>query len=243
MLKKHAQSFKSLFIMSDLGVIGLAWLLSHVRRLHSAPVAPRVQCTPSFSMQLQFLLPLWVIWGAASSKSRLYRPRRMEHFQKEFLEITKTLTLTVVILVVVVYLLKRFEFSRIAFLYFWILSMVGLMGSRFVARKTLKSYRRRGFNQRFALIVGAGELGQKVLEKTELFPELGIQVIGFLTSHPEDLRKRIKGTPILGTYGDLDRITDQTQIDVFFVSIWEPCSETSRPIPRISRLSRGPMSS
>ena len=219
MLKKHAQFFKSLFIMSDLVVIGLAWLLSHVLRFHLAPLTPPLLGVPPFSIYVQFLLPLWVIWGFVSSKSNLYRPRRVEHFLKEFLDIAKTLTLTVVILVAVIYLLRRFEFSRLAFFYFWVLGMFGLMVSRFVARKTLKSYRRRGFNQRFALIVGAGELGQKVLEKIELFPELGIRVIGFLASLEKECEKKIKDIPVLGTYADLDRIVDQEKIDLFFIAL------------------------
>jgi Undecaprenyl-phosphate glucose phosphotransferase len=219
MLKKHAQFFKSLFIMSDLVVIGLAWLLSHMLRFYLAPLPPPLLGIPPFSTYVQILLPLWLIWGFVSKKSNLYQPRRLEHFLKEFLEIAKTLTLTVVILVAVIYLLRRFEFSRLAFLYFWVLGMFGLMISRFVARKTLKSYRRRGFNQRFALIVGAGELGQKVLEKIELYPELGIRVIGFLSCRPEDINKRVKDTSVIGTYSDLERIQNQQKIDVFFIAL------------------------
>jgi len=219
MLKKHAQFFKSLFIISDLVVIGLVWLLSYVLRFHLAPLTPPLLGVPLFSTHVQFLLPLWVIWGLVSTKSNLYRPRRMEHFLKEFLDIAKTLTLTLLILVAVIYLLRRFEFSRLAFFYFWVLGMFGLIVSRFVARKTLKSRRRRGFNQRFALIVGAGELGQKVLEKIELFPELGIRVVGFLASWGEERGKKIKDIPVLGTYADLDRILDQQQIDVSFIAL------------------------
>ena len=157
--------------------------------------------------------------GIRFEQEQLYRPRRLEHFLREFLEIAKTLTLTVVILVAVIYLLRRFEFSRLAFLYFWVLGILGLMVSRYVARKTLRSYRKRGFNQRFALIVGAGELGQKVLEKIELYPELGIQVIGFLSGRPEDLQRKIKDIPILGTYSDLERILEQRKIDLFFIAL------------------------
>ena len=219
MLRKHAQFFKSLFVISDLVVIGLAWLLSHVLRFYLAPLTAPLLGVPPFSTYVQVLLPLWVIWGFVSSKSRLYRPRRLEHFLREFLEIAKTLTLTVVILVAVIYLLRRFEFSRLAFFYFWVLGILGLMVSRYVARKTLKSYRKRGFNQRFALIVGAGELGQKVLEKIDLYPELGIRVIGFLSGRPEDINKRIRDISIVGTYADLERIQEQRKIDLFFIAL------------------------
>ena len=181
---------------------------------------------PPFSTYVQVLLPLWVIWGFVSSKSRLYRPRRLEHFLREFLEIAKTLTLTVVILVAFIYLLRRFEFSRLAFFYFWVLGILGLMVSRYVARKTLRSYRRRGFNQRFALIVGAGELGEKVLEKIELYPELGIQVIGFLSGRPEDIEKRIKDISVLGTYADLERIQTNKRLTCFSLPSRSPNMST-----------------
>ena len=136
------------------------------------------------------------------------------------MDIGKSLTFTLIILVAVIYLLRRFEFSRLAFLLlldpwvFWV-----SLSSRFVARKTLKSLRRRGYNQRFALIAGTGELGQKVLEKIELFPELGIRVTGFLTNHAEDLHKKIKDISIIGMYTDLDRILDQNHIDIFFIAL------------------------
>jgi Undecaprenyl-phosphate glucose phosphotransferase len=219
MLKKHAQFFKSLFVISDLVVVGLAWVLSHVLRFYLAPLTPPLLGITPFSTHIQILLPLWVVWGFVSKKSNLYRPRRLENFLKEFVDIAKTLTLTVIILVAVIYLLRRFEFSRLAFFYFWVLGIFGLMVTRYVARKTLRGYRRRGFNQRSALIVGAGELGQKVFEKVDLFPELGIQVIGFLSGRREDLNKRIKDIPVVGTYSDLETIQSKQKIDLFFIAL------------------------
>jgi len=79
--------------------------------------------------------------------------------------------------------------------------------------------RKRGYNQRFALIAGIGELGQKVLEKIELYPELGIQVIGFLTQKGEETGKSIKNIPILGGYEDLDKILNEKEVDIFFIAI------------------------
>ena len=223
MLKKHAQFFKSLFIMSDLGVIALAWVLSYWIRFDLFPISPPVLGIPPFSTYLQFLLPLWVIWGIVAAKMSLYRPRRMEPFSREALNIAQSLTLTSIFLVAVIYLSRRFEFSRLALFHFWVLSMFGLIGSRLVARTMLKRFRKRGYNQRFAVIIGSGELGRHVLEKIDLFPELGIQIVGLLTSRAEDVGRDIKGTPILGTYGDLDRILDERNIDIFFIAL--PISE------------------
>jgi Undecaprenyl-phosphate glucose phosphotransferase len=219
MLKKHADFFKSLFFISDLLILSLAWIFSYILRFYTTLIRSPILGTPSFLIYIQFLFPLLIIWSLFSKKINLYRPRRIDHFFKEFFEMVTCLTLTLIISIAVIYLFKRFEFSRLAFFYFWVMSIFGLISVRFFARKTLRILRKKGYNQRFALIAGTSELGQKVLEKIELFPELGIQVIGFLTQKGEEIGKNIKNIPILGTYEDLDKILNEKEIDIFFIAI------------------------
>ena len=216
MLKKHAQFFKSLFIISDLLILSVAWILSYVIRFYIDPVRPPLLGTPPFMIYIEFLLPLWLIWGLVSKRFNLYRPRRIEYFPKEFLEIAKTLTFTFFILISVIYLFRRFEFSRLAFVYSWGISIFGLTLARFLARKTLKTLRKRGYNKRFALIAGTGELAQKILERIETSSALGIQVVGFLTSRRVDVGKKIKDVPIVGAYEDLEEILEKDKVDIFF---------------------------
>jgi Undecaprenyl-phosphate glucose phosphotransferase len=219
MLKKHAQFFKSLFFISDLLILSLAWIFSYILRFYTTLIRPPIFGTPSFLIYIQFLFPLLIIWSLFSKKIQLYRPRRIDNFLKELFDVVKCLTLTLIILIAVINLFKRFEFSRLAFFYFCVMSIFGLISVRFFARKTLRMLRKRGYNQRFALIAGIGELGQKVLEKIELYPELGIQVIGFLTQKGEETGKSIKNIPILGGYEDLDKILNEKEVDIFFIAI------------------------
>ena len=219
MLKKHAQFFESLFFISDLLILTLAWILSYFLRFHLIPIRPRLLGTPPFMNYLEFLLPLWVIWGFASNRFGLYRPRRMEHFLNEVFDIVKSLTFAFVILIATIYLFKRFEFSRLAFLYFWEFGFLGLISMRYFARRTLMMLRSKGYNQRFALIAGTGELGQEVLKNIGLYPEMGIRVIGFLTRRVEEVGKKIKDIPVMGVYEDVDRIVGENKIDIFFIAL------------------------
>jgi Undecaprenyl-phosphate glucose phosphotransferase len=218
MLKKHAQFLKSLFIISDLLILSFAWVLSYPLRFYADLIEPPTLGVPPFLTYIEFLLPLCLIWGLISSRMSLYRPRRIEHFFREFWDIVKSLTLTFLILIAVIYLFKRFEFSRLAFFYFWVMGLFGLNLTRLIERRILKILRRRGYNQRFALIAGTGELGQKVLEKIELYPELGIKVIGFLSRKIEEVGKKIKDIPIMGVYEDLDKILAENRTDIFFIA-------------------------
>jgi Undecaprenyl-phosphate glucose phosphotransferase len=79
--------------------------------------------------------------------------------------------------------------------------------------------RSRGYNRRFALIAGTGVLGRKILQNIELYPEMGIQVIGFLTRHREEVGKKIKDISVLGLYKDIERILGKKKIDIFFVAL------------------------
>ncbi|NWG03048.1 MAG: undecaprenyl-phosphate glucose phosphotransferase [Syntrophaceae bacterium] len=219
MLKKHAQFFKSLFIILDLFVLSLAWIFSYVLRFYTDLIKPPTLGMVPFMTYLTFLLPLLMIWGLIAGRFKLYRPRRMEHFFREYVDVSKSLTLTLFIMIAIIYLFGRFEFSRLAFFYFWVFSFLGLMSERFFTRKALKVLRSRGYNRRFVLIAGTGSLGQKVLEKIGLYPELGIEVVGFLTHHLEEVGKKIKNIPVVGRYEDLDKFLSNMQIDIFFIAL------------------------
>jgi Undecaprenyl-phosphate glucose phosphotransferase len=226
MLKEHARFFKSLFFISDLVLLSLAWVLSYVLRFHTDLIRSPLLGIPPFGHYLEFLLPLWMIWGFVSIRLRLYRPRRVEQFPREVLDIVKGLTLTLFLLIGMIYLFRRFEFSRLAFFYFWVFGSIGVISSRFIARESLKILRSKGYNLRSALVAGTGELGGKVLEKIECLPELGIHVIGFLSGRAEEVGKEIKRVPVIGLYEDLDRILEERRPDLFFIAL--PISEYGR---------------
>ncbi len=219
MLKKHAQFFKSLFFISDLVTLSLAWVLSYFLRFYTNLISPPILGTPPLSTYLEFVLPLCLIWGWVSKKIHLYRPRRIHHLLHETFDVVKSLSFTLIILIGIIYLLRKFEFSRLAFLYFWGIALFGLTAIRILYRKTLKIIRKRGYNQRYALIAGTGPLGLKVLEKVRLYPALGIQVLGFLTRKEEEVGKKIQNIPILGVYEDLTEILNEQKVDIFFVAI------------------------
>jgi Undecaprenyl-phosphate glucose phosphotransferase len=58
-----------------------------------------------------------------------------------------------------------------------------------------------------------------VLRRIEIYPELGIKVMGFLTRKREEVGKKIKNIPILGVYEELDKVLSDSEIDIFFIAI------------------------
>jgi Undecaprenyl-phosphate glucose phosphotransferase len=58
-----------------------------------------------------------------------------------------------------------------------------------------------------------------VLRRIEIYPELGIKVMGFLTRKREEVGNKIKNIPILGVYEELDKVLSDSEIDIFFIAI------------------------
>ena len=219
MLKKHAQFFRSFFILSDFLILSIAWILSYILRFYTTLISSPLIVPPPFWVYVEFLFPLWLIWALVSNRFTIYRPRRMDSFSREFFDISKSLIVTFFILVAVIFLLKRVEFSRLAFFYFLVTAVAGLVVARFLVRKIMAMLRKRGFNQRFALIAGTGILGQKVLQEISFYPELGIQVLGFLTNKIEEVGGKIKSIPVIGLYKDVDKYLNRMNVDIFFIAL------------------------
>ncbi len=219
MLRKHARFFKSLFFISDLLVLTGAWILSYVLRFHTSLIRPPMLGIPEWRLYLQVIPLLLLLWSLFSYQSNLYRPRRIDHFSRELYELGKCLTFSTFSLITLIYLFRYFEFSRLAFLYFWVIGLFGLFTLRIFLRILLRKVRERGYNLRFALIAGTGLLGQKLLEKIESHPELGIKVIGFLTNDRQRIGETIGRIPILDHYEEIERIIRERVVDIFFVAI------------------------
>jgi len=218
MLKKHAQFFQSLFFLLDLLILSISWILSYFLRFQIVLINVELGIPP-LSLYIEFLLPLLVIWGLVSKKIHLYQPWKSVNFFKEVFEVAKGLVITFLILIAIIYLFKKFEFSRIAFFYSWVMSFVGIISTRFFVRNLLKILQKNGNHFKLGLIAGTGKLGGQVLENISLYPGLGIRIIGFLSHQIGEVGKKIKNIPVIGVYEELDRILSENKIDIFFIAL------------------------
>jgi len=64
--------------------------------------------------------------------------------------------------------------------------------------------RRRGFNLRYAVVVGSGELATTVVRRIRARPDLGIQILGVVG----DRKEEVGGATWLGGYADLPLMED-----------------------------------
>ncbi len=217
MLKRHSEFFKNLLFLSDLLLISGSWLAAYFIRF-SAPIFPVTKGIPPIEPYLWLLFPILFVWGICFASLNLYRPRRMGSHLAEFVDLAKANTLCILILVALSFFLKTFEFSRLVILYFWVFNLVVLGFSRMVFREIMRLLRRLGYNQRHVVVIGAGALGQRLVQTLQAHPELGMDVRGYLSRNEAKVGQVLEGIPVLGTFDQAGAFLTP-QVDVVFLCL------------------------
>ncbi|MCB0339808.1 MAG: hypothetical protein KDD53_09390, partial [Bdellovibrionales bacterium] len=182
MLKQRNQLFEFLFVASDLIVVSLAWCFSYWLRFVSH-VTPVDKGIPAFSHYLSMLLFIWLIWAFVFRRVGLYRPMRGVRRRREVLMLVNANLMALLVFISVTYLFreKSVPFSRLVFVYFGVFATLGTILQRSLLRSILREIRRRGYNLRYMLIVGAGKVAGDIVRSIRHHRELGVQVVGCLS--------------------------------------------------------------
>ena len=218
MLKKHSKFFESVLLLMDCVTLSVSWALSYYLRFYSG-IIPVYKGIPPFKIYLTLLIFMIPLWSIVFRVFGLYRPRRVSTRMSEVVDIGKASTFAIMIFVSLTFLFRQYEFSRLTFFYFWFINIVFLSLARIVFREFLRFLRQKGYNQRYALIVGAEKMGQDLVTKLRKHPELGIQIAGFLTSDPNSVGTEIHGIKVIGKYSDVRELITKRGIDIILVAL------------------------
>ena len=217
MLKAHARLFKQVTLAVDVTVIATCWLLAYWLRFYSAPGAwlfGRWDIPPFSDYALQ-LLPILVVWGFAFKAFDLYRPLRLGSHLSEWWDITKASSLGVVVLLAMMsFLFRGYDYSRATIGIFWLASIIGTTMSRVIFREALRVARRRGYNLRYAVVVGSGEPAAEVFRVLRRRPDVGVRMLGRLGDKREEGETRWLGAP-----EDIRAVLDTHQVDIVIIAL------------------------
>lgn len=210
MLKAHSRFLEQLMLVGDLLLVAGCWLLAYGLRYYVIVPPITGGAVPPLEPYLLMLLPILVVWGVSFHAFDLYRPRRIASHLSEAADIAKASTMGGLVLVAVMaFFFKGFEYSRFVIVYFWLLSIGLAWFSRAAFREGLRFARRRGYNLRYAVIVGDGELATAVIDRIRSRPDVGIQVLG-VVGDDKDGSSAVRW---LGGYADLRAVLDRHEVD------------------------------
>jgi Undecaprenyl-phosphate glucose phosphotransferase len=209
-LKAHSRFLEQLMLAGDLGLVAACWLLSYLVRFYVLGPPLLHGDVPPLGPYLLMLLPILVVWGVSFHAFDLYRPRRIGSHLSEAADIAKASSMGVLVLVAVMtFFFRGYDYSRIVIVYFWLSSIATVWFSRAVFREALRFARRHGYNLRYAVVVGSGELAVTVVQRIQSRPDVGIKVLGVVG----DKKEEIAGVTRLGGYSDLRAVLDRQVVD------------------------------
>jgi len=152
---------------------------------------------------------------------QLYRSWRGWKYYKEFLVIVRAWGTVIGILLFYFFIFKiSWAYSRGVFLIWSLLTPLLLFCCHLGVRKLLRHFRSRGRNIRHAVVVGAGDLGQRMARQVEDIPWAGIEIVGFfddkLNLEKED---RVLDHPVLGRIEDVRGFLENNDIDYVYIAL------------------------
>ena len=219
MLKQRRHLFEFLFLATDLLVVSVAWIIAYWIRFLSGWIEVQ-KGVPPFTRYLAMTLFIWLVWAFVFKRMGLYRPMRGVRRSIEIWRLMNGNALALLLFMSVTYLFweKQIEFSRLVFVYFGALACVLTVLQRSVLRFLLQELRRRGYNLRYMLVVGAGKVAADVVSRVRLRRELGIQLLGCLSKDGSE-KRGAGGVPVMGSYAALGELLHSCEIDQVVVAL------------------------
>ncbi|MBE9528432.1 MAG: undecaprenyl-phosphate glucose phosphotransferase [Proteobacteria bacterium] len=228
MLKQNSKFFENLLFIADLSVITAAWFVSYHLRFISGLI-PTHKGVADFATYMVVLIPIYVIWAFVFKAFGLYRPKRATSRAIEVLDLAKACILSALLLVVLTYFFRQYEFSRLVFILFTIISVVALSVERVLFREFLRYIRRRGYNQKHALVVGTGATARNFIANLDDYPQVGIVLDGVISVDSAEVGTEVEGVKVIGAYGELGAIIRERKIDSLFIALaWEEQTKVER---------------
>jgi len=219
MLKKHGQLFLTLAIFFDSIVISFSWLAAfYIHFKTSFGPTPR-HATPDIEIYLVALIPVWIIFMFIIRLCGLYQPQRGKPLSGKFFKIIQVTFFSIIILAAITFFYREESFSRFVAVYFFCFVTILLAISHLFIFIVLKKIRSFGFNVRYVLIVGTGDLAQCLAEKICLHSEYGFNIIGFLTAHPEEINSDLRWARVIGTFSEISAVIHKYGIDQLFIAL------------------------
>ena len=171
-------------------------------------------------------------WVLALWYLGLYRMRVRWRLLTEAQDIAKATLIVVAVTLSVLFLFKQEHVSRLFLLLLFGTQPIVTLAGRTSLRYGFGAIRRRGYNTRYMLVAGTGQLAQDFADRVEARPSLGVRVIGHLAV-PGEARGSLT-RPVLGTLDDIEAVFHTQVVDEVAVCIAPDAARYIEPVTRLA---------
>jgi len=219
-IERRRQIQVLLQLVGDILATAVAVIIAYWLRFE-VQVQPVTKGLPPFNMYLRLVPAVVVLYPLVFYFQGLYQRRRIRSRFDESMRVMVAVLLATVLLTagLTFYRPPDFTYSRLFLAIFAAVDTVLVGFTRWVIGITLARIRRSGGNLQRVLVIGAGDLGRKVVDRLQLHKEHGFSVVGFLDDDPGRQQRDIQGVPVLGTTNELERIVTDERVDQVMIAL------------------------
>lgn len=214
MIKRNQKSYNWINRLSDMAIIYISyiaavwfWILFLEKDTSNISVRYAVQ-NPFPILLIAFGFIVIFQYGG------LYDSFRFNSLTSELVQLFKLFVVCMALSVAAIFLLKILNFSRGVVAVTGLFSFFLLCVKRIVLRFVLRDLRRKGYNQKYVLIVGDSTLAFKYLVSINENPRFGFQSIGYVGKSG-----RTELGNCLGDYTDLEPILEKYGPDEVVIAL------------------------
>ncbi len=217
MLQQRTKIFTMFLYLGDLGATFAAFLLAYGVRGALPQDSSRILFP--FSQYVNLLWVIFLIWSVLFFLMGLYRFWRGPGFWKETWDVCKGVLISSLFLGFAVFALKYHFVSRIFIFLFALFDFFLILALRASVRKLILVANRKIGRVRMILIVGTEERALSFAKNIDKHKDLGLRILGFLSTEEAPSEKERNGYSLLGSTRDLSRILEREVVDEVIFAI------------------------
>jgi exopolysaccharide biosynthesis polyprenyl glycosylphosphotransferase len=204
-------------VVTDLVSIEAAFLISYWLRFYSpmTRIFPVTRGIPSIDIYIKSSWLVAVLWLFIMETNGLYGVRRNAGRADEFIGIVKSVTLGMLLAAAATFFYRQFFYSRLVFIYIWVVSIVLLTATRFSIIQLERIRHRKCKGLVRAAIIGSSSLGRDLLHAVNRHLGLGILIAGYVGDNPHLADESV----YLGPTRDLPHIIGKSDLGMVFLAL------------------------
>lgn len=219
MIRDNQKYFNRLLVLLDAVVIAVSYFAAWFLWLGGS-VIELLPGTGILAKEIYFSVLLAVIPGYLFLYNTfdMYSSKRMAKQKYELFNIIKANTVGLFAIMVFMYAAKIPDFSRGMMALFYGINIVAEALMRRCVRRTLRYFRKKGYNMKHILLVGYSRAAESYVDKILANPEWGYEVCGILDDRiPRGTT--YKGIKVVGEMDKLPIILEENKLDEIGITL------------------------
>lgn len=224
----------------DIAISVSAFVLSYMLH-HDTPIfiwKPKKSIFPvgiwdSFEPYFTIMLFIPFVKLYALRRYGMYKLRGEFSFSGDFIKVFHASTLAFLVMVLIAFLFRQgfafhegrlilldFTYSRLVFVYDWLLSMGAFWVTRLIVRVIQILYRSSEGNLIPTIVVGCGEMAQVCISEISEKPRLGYKLVGAVSARVNEDASQVRafGVRMLGVFDDLPNLVKKYGVEEVLIT-------------------------